>query len=53
MGGDRLHGRVQGTTSSLTGIGSRQRVLEVFIEFGMSRRIKPKEECVRISMKEV
>ena len=35
-----LHWRVQGSTSSPT-------------EFGMSRRIKPKEKYVRISMKDI
>ena len=43
--GDRLHWRVQESTSSPTGIGSRQRVFEVLW--------KPKEKYVHISMKEV
>ena len=42
-------------TSSPTGVGSRRLVFEVLwnLEFGMSRRIKPKEKYVRISMKEI
>ena len=35
------------------GIGSRRRVVWGVMEFGMSRRIKPKEKYVRISMKEI
>ena len=51
--GDCLHWWVQGSTSSPTGIGSRQRVVWGVMEFGMSRRIKPKEKYVRISLKEI
>ena len=49
--GDRLHWRVQGNTSSPTRISSRRRVVWGVMEFGMSRRIKPKEKYVRVSMK--
>ena len=46
-GGDRLHWRVQGSTSSPTGVGSRWRVVWGVMEFGMTRRIKPKRNmCV-------
>ena len=37
----------------VTGIGSRRRVVLGVMEFGMSRRIKPKEKYVCISMKEI
>ena len=40
--GDRLHWRVQVSTSSPTGIGIRLRVVLGVMEFVMSRRIKPK-----------
>ena len=40
-------------TSSPTGIGSRRRVFSGVMEFGMSRRIKPKKKYVRISVKEL
>ena len=49
--GDCLHWWVQGSTSSPTGISSR--VVWGVMEFGMSRRIKPKEKYVCISMKEI
>ena len=52
-GGGGLHWRVQGSTSSPTGIGSCRKVFWGVMEFGMSRRIKPKEKYVRISMKEI
>ena len=51
--GDRMHWRVQGSMSSPTGISSRRRLVWGVMEFGMSRRIKPKEIYVRISMKEI
>ena len=50
---DRLHWRVQGSTSSPTGIGSKRRVFRGVMEFGMSRRNVPNEKYVRISMKEI
>ena len=42
VGGNYLHWRVQGSTSSPTGIGNRRRVFRDVMEFGMSRTIKPK-----------
>ena len=58
-GGEGVRGRgvpaLTGTSEyeQSTGIGSRRRVVWGVMEFGMSRRIKPKEKYVRISMKEI
>ena len=51
--GDRLHWRVQRSTSNPTGIGSRRSVVWGVMEFGMFRRITPREKYVRISMKDM
>ena len=48
-GGGALHWPVQGSTSSPTGISNRRRVVWGVMEFGMSRRIKPKRN-MRILM---
>ena len=52
-GGDRLHWRVQGSTSSPTGVGSRRRVFAVLWKLECPVGLSQKKKYMRISLKEV